>query len=403
MNVYRYRAKKGPQDIIEGRIEADSEREAVDKLSMMGYLPVQINEDKEPLKPLGVLVKQKARVKPSEITIFSRQLASLLRSGVPILNALNIIKEQANPGLRSTLGGIYSAIKEGAAFSWALGQYPNLFSPLYIAIVRSGEDSGALPEALLRLSDYRAKQEEFVSRLRMAMAYPSLMAFVGIATVAFMFTFVIPRLTRIFVNMEQSLPIPTRILISISANLRDNWFWILLCVAVVVLLVRRQSKTKTGRSALSRIYLSLPVLGKLILKSELARFCRTLELLIRAGIPILKAIDVSIPVLGNEVISEQLMLSHKELEQGGSFGKSLKQSGLFPLFMTNLIIVGEESGKLDEALGEVANTFERETDEAARIAVNLLEPALILVIGLIVGFIVVAMLLPVFEINIMGR
>jgi type II secretory pathway component PulF len=230
-----------------------------------------------------------------------------------------------------------------------------------------------------------------------------LMAIVGIGTVIFMLTFVMPRLMGIFVSMGQSLPLPTRILISISTFLKQWWFWIILVVGIFVLVIWRQLKTKTGRLYISLFKLHIPIFGNFILKVELGRFCRTLELLIKSGITMLKAIDISVPVLENEVIKNKLRESYLDLEQGGSFGKSLKNSKLIPKFMSNLLVVGEESGRLQEALSEVASSYERDTEEAMRLLISLLEPLMILAMGLIVGFIVVAMLLPVFEINIMAR
>lgn len=405
MGVYKYLARKGPVEIIEGKVDAQSEKEAIEKIAQMGYFPVRIEQDRQAVSKAAVsLAKPAGKIRSREITILSRQLASLLKSGVPILDALNIILEQSeNINLKSVLRNIHNAVKDGAALSNALASYPRIFASLYVAMVRTGEDSGALPEVLLRIADYRLKQEEMLAHLRMSMAYPILMAIVGLATVIFMFVFVMPRLMRIYVNMGQDLPLPTRLLISISDGLRLSWFWIALILAAAIFVFRRQSETKGGRLAWSLFKLRLPIFGKLILKAELSRFSRTLELLIRSGIPILKAIDIATPVLENEVIKNQLRLSYKELEQGSSFGGSLKSSKLFPLFMSNLIIVGEESGKLDEALAEVASSYERDTDEAIRIMASLLEPLMILGMGLIVGFIVVAMLLPIFEINVMAR
>lgn len=404
--IYKYRAKKGPQDIVDDTIEASTEKEAIEKVSQLGLLPIHIEKVSQIIKELQTPSEAKVhgRIRSRQITIFSRQLASLLKSGVPILNSLNIIREQSeNPHLKNILQSIHNAIKEGATFSSALAKYPNIFSNLYIAMIRTGEDAGNLPEVLLRIADYRTKQEEMLSRFRLALAYPFLMAIVGLATVVFMLTFVMPRLMRIFVNLGEKLPLPTRILISISQGLRQGWFWIILILAIIILVIKRQAKTKVGRLSLSIFKLHLPVLGNFILKAELSRFSRTLELLIKNGIPILKAIDIAIPVLENEVIKNQLRQSYKQLEQGGSFGKSLKNSKVFPLFMSNLITVGEESGKLDEALAEVASSYERDTDEAMRMMASLLEPLMILGMGLIVGFIVVAMLLPIFEINVMAR
>lgn len=404
MPSYKYRAKKG-SGAVEGRIQAETEGEAIEKLSQTGYLPLRIEREDRPAEVQTYLqAKLQGRIRSREITIFSRQLASLLKSGVPILNALSIISEQAESHqLRYIMRTIHDAVKDGATFSSVLAQYPNAFSSLYIAMVHTGENSGALPEALLRIADYRAKQEEMLSRFRMALAYPVLMAIVGVATVIFMLTFVMPRLMGIFSHMGEKLPLPTQILISISQGLRQWWFWIVLGLTAVILVIRHQSKTKTGKLSFGIFKLHLPIFGKFILKAELARFSYTMELLLKNGIPILKAIAIAIPVLENEVIKNGLRQSYKKLEDGGSFGRSLKESGLFPAFMNNLLIVGEESGRLEEALAEISTTYERDTDETMRIMSSLLEPIMILVMGLIVGFIVVAMLLPIFEINVMAR
>ena len=404
MSVYWYRAKKGPQKVIEDSIEADSEREAIEKISRLGYVPVRIERRQHPTRAVSSDgSKITGRVRSREITIFSRQLASLIKSGVTILSALNIISEQSeNPALKRILNDIHDQIREGSIFSAALARYPQVFSALYVAMIRAGEDSATLPEVLLKITDYRLKQEEMVSKIRMAMAYPILMAIIGISTIIFMFTFVMPRLMQIFINMEQALPLPTLILISLSEGLRQWGGWIVLVLAIAAIIVKQQLKTKAGRLSLSIIKLRMPLIGRFVLKAELARFSRTLSLLVRSSIPILKAIDIAIPVLDNEIIKNQLRHSYEELEQGGSFGASLKDSKLFPIFMSNLIKVGEESGNLDGALSEVADSYERDTDEAIRIMGNLLEPLMILLMGLIVGFIVVAMLLPIFEINVMA-
>lgn len=404
MAIYKYTAKKGPEELFEGRIEAQTEEEAVDKLSQMGYVPVRIIMEEQTSKPYQASAgKIKGRIRSRQITIFSRELASLLKAGIPILNALGIISEQSgSPRLKGVVDGIYDRVKQGDSFSSALRNYPNIFSSLYIAMVAAGEDSGALPAALLRIINYRAKQEAMVSRLRMALVYPALMAVVGLGTVVFMLTFVMPRLMQIFLNMGQDLPLPTQILIFLSQWLRKWWIAISLGLIGFIVIIRQQVKTKIGKVTFSLFKLHLPIFGKLILKAELSRFCRTMELLINNGIPILRAISIAIPVLENEIIKNKLKQSYKDLEQGGSFGRSLKTSKLFPLFMTNLISVGEESGSLDDSLGEVATSYEEDTDEAMKVMSSLLEPLMILIMGSIVGFMVVAMLLPIFEINIIA-
>jgi general secretion pathway protein F len=405
MPVYKYRAKRDDGITVEDRIEARSEKEAIEQLSLKGYLPFRMEEVRDGEQPAGsIIAKPLGRINPRQITVFSRQLASLLKSGVPILNSLSIISEQSeDPRLQTILDNVHKSVREGSTFSSALERYPRAFPPLYIALVRSGESSGGLPEALLRISDYRTKQEEVWSRFRMALAYPMLMAIVGLGTVVFMLTFVVPRLMKIFINMGGNLPMPTRILIAVSAGLRQWGVWIIVGMGLIIIIAKRQLKSEPVRLSFSLFKLHLPVFGKFILKAELSRFCRTLEMLIKNGIPILKALDTAIPVLDNEVIKKHLLQSCKDLEQGGSLGRSLKNSKIFPKFMTNLIIVGEESGKLQESLGEVASSYEFDTEESIRIMNNLIEPVMILVMGLIVGFIVIAMLLPIFEINVMAR
>jgi type II secretory pathway component PulF len=229
------------------------------------------------------------------------------------------------------------------------------------------------------------------------------MACVGLGTIIFMLTFVMPRLISLYSDMGQSLPVPTKILIFASRGLQSSWPLILFVLFLAGIIIKRYSLTKAGRISFSVLALHIPIFGTLSLKAELARFSRTLELLLRSGISILRALNIAIPILDNEIIKEKLSNSYKELEQGGSLGRSLKNAKIIPLFMSNLITVGEESGKLDEALTELAASYERDTDEAIRMMSSLLEPVMILGMGLIVGFIVVAMLLPIFEINTMVR
>lgn len=404
MPTFKYRAKDGIAN-IEGVIEAQSREEAVDQIHQKGYIPVRVDEEASAggaklTTPLGASRK----VKSKDITVFSRQLASLIKSGVPILRGLRITADQSNnPAFQRILNDIHANVKEGVSFSEAIAQYPKIFSPLYVAMIRSGESGGGLQEALVRLADHRLKQDEIFSRVRAALAYPILMTAVGFGTILFMLTFVMPRLMRIFTRIGQELPGPTRMLIDISTFMQKGWLWIILGLTVLIVVVRQSAKSKAQRLILSRLKLRLPLLGDFYQKSELARFSRTLELLIKSSIPILQAIKTAIPTLTNERIKEELEICHKELEQGGSFGKSLERSKLFPGFMTSLIMVGEESGRMDEALAEIASSYERDTDETMKVLTSLIEPLIILVMGLIVGLIVIAMLLPIFQMNMMGE
>ena len=411
MPQFTYRAKKGPEEIVDGVIEAASLDAAIEKINLMGCLPITVKEGGKPGQVeetdqavLEAPAAPRCRVRSRDITVFSRQLATLIKSGVPILRALNIIAGQSDSaGLRVVLARISRDVKEGKNFSSSLMAWPRIFSPFYIAMVRSGEDSGTLQEVLFRIARYRQKQEEMLSRLRAALAYPLLMAVVGVGTVIFMFTYVLPKLITVFAQIGQDLPWATRVILAISDFLRVHGLYLLIGIVVFVVLAGRTLATFGGRVFLSSFSLRLPVVRTFLLYNDLARFCRTLETLIRSGIPILRALGVSVPVVSNEILKKELGRCIPDLEQGTSFGASLQKAKHLPPFLVSLVSVGEESGKLDEALVEVAETYEQECDETMRIITSLLEPTMILVMGLIIGFVVVAMLLPIFSMNVMAQ
>ncbi len=419
MGTFRYRAKENSGNTVEGVIEALTSDEAVEKINQLGLLPVRVEEamaaapkqestEKQDVAssvapPAASAPKIKGiggSVKSKEITAFGRQLSSLIRSGVPILRAIGVIHEQSeNPKFKGLLSRIHEEVKNGAPFSSALSKYPRYFPLLYLALVSAGEASGTLDKTLATITDYRQKQEEIFSRVRTAMIYPAIMALTGVGTIVFMLTFVMPKLMGIFANLGGDLPLPTRILINLSHACRTGWFWGAVAIVTFSIVLVLRKKSKGQNLFLSALSLRVPVFGSFVLKAEIARFARTLELLLKSGVSILKAIETTAPVLGNVVLRNELIRCLQDLKEGGSLGKSLKKSKRFPLFMTNLLMIGEEAGKMDEALSEIALFYERETDEAIRAMTSLLEPLMILGMGLVVGFIVIAMLLPMFELN----
>ncbi len=406
MATFRYRAKKGPGKIIESVISAASKEEAVEKISQMGYLPVKIEEAGTDTASVAAAKGGggQRKVASRQVTVFTRQLSILLKSGVPILKAMTILADQSlNTYLRIVLEEIRTEIQNGKTLSSALALYPPVFSPLYLALVCAGEESGTLEQALLRIAEYRAKQEQTLSHIRAALTYPALMAVVGAGTIIFMLTFVMPRLMSIFSRFGQELPLSTKILMSVSNFLTQGWVWFVVGAGVlaVIGLTQRRNRSKRERLLFSYAQLHMPLFGEIFIKAELACFSRTLELLLNSGIQLLRAIQTSIPTLNNEIIRDALGNVQNVIEQGGSFGMTLDRYSVFPKFMVNLISVGEESGKMEEALKELANTYEFETDEAVKVMTNLLEPVMILVMGIVVGFIIISMLLPVFQLNMM--
>ncbi|HTY44733.1 MAG TPA: type II secretion system F family protein [Patescibacteria group bacterium] len=403
MAHYHYRAKKGPSETVEGSLEAQSREEAIEKLSLLGYLPVQIEERQDAAgssrAPEAVQFGSQA-VKLRDISIFSGQLSSLIRSGVTILKALGIIAEQTeNKYFRYVLNGIADDIKVGRTFSESLLQYPHVFSTLYVAIIKAGEDTGTLHASLERITAHLRKQEGILSKVKTALVYPALMTIVGAGTVVFMLMFVIPRIKDIFTSMGQQLPMPTRILIATSDILRVSWFWLLIAGIAAFSGIKRLLRTK--KETVSAVTLKIPLYGSFIRKAEIAQVSRTMELSMKSGINILRAMELSIPILDNEIIRKELLAAYEEVKQGGSLGRNLKRTAIFPAFVTNFIIIGEESGKLQEVFGEIADYFEKDTDETLRLLTAQLEPLMILIIGAVLGYVVIAMLLPIFQINLM--
>jgi len=404
MPLYKYRAKEGAEKIVEGNIEASSKEIAMRRIEEMGYFPVKVDELSQASVPVTVY-KSRLKVKFKEVTTFTRQLGTLIRSGVPILRALGVIVEQAsNANLKSVAGGVYAELKEGTKLSDSLAEYPRIFSSFYTAMIKAGEDSGNLDEVLFRIADYRQAQEDIISKVKLALIYPVIMLLVGIGTIVFMLTFVVPRLMRIFQDIGQDLPPITKILISLSGYLTSFKGIILLAgILIFIFMVGLELRKKTGKRLLGMIQLHLPIIKDLVLKKELARLSRTLELLIKSGVPILNAIELTAPIIDNEIIRENFLRGHKELKQGSSLGDTFRRFKFFPPFMTSLIGIGEESGKLELSLSELANAYERDTEDRIKAFTTILEPVMIVIMGLIVGFVVIGMLLPIFQINLMMK
>ena len=406
MATFWYQAKKGPQQVVKAVLEASSREEAIEKLSQMGLVPVKVREVAAAGSGGDIPVSGTLRVRARLVTQFCRQLAILLRSGVPILNALQTLSEQARErNFITVLAAIRTAVKNGKTLSSGMEIFPRVFPKLLISLVQAGEAGGALEEVLLRIAEYREKEERLRSSVRTALAYPALMSVVGMATVIFMLTFVMPRLGKIFGRLGQELPLPTRLVMKISALLTNGWVWVGIAAVVMAggIAIRVIAASPRERIFWSGVKLRLPVAGEVFRKSELACFSRTLELLMRSGIHVLRALYISVPTLGSEVLADAVRRGTQAIEQGSSLSAVLKSSGVFPGFMVDLIRVGEQSGRLDEVLTELAQTYEQETDEAVKILTTLLEPLLILVMGAVIGAIIFAMLLPVFQINVMVR
>ncbi|MBI4314240.1 MAG: type II secretion system F family protein [Candidatus Omnitrophica bacterium] len=402
MPTFHYWAKKGPQDTVEGSLEAGSRAGVIAHLAGLGYTPVRITET---AASTGQHQRPAARLRPARVPVrqlnqFTRQFASLIRSQVPILRALMILKEQnTHAQLHPILHAIAEGIRQGQTLSEALQKHPKAFSSLYVSLAQTGEVAGILDEVLNRLAAQADREESMRAKINGALAYPVFVAGVGVLTVVFLLTFVMPRLLKLFVGFGGRLPLPTKILIFLSHGMSQAWFWMAAALGVVFVFAIFKARQDQIQSWTDRIVLRLPLAGPLVLQLELARFARSFGLLLDHGVPILRATEIAIPVVRNRVIRQQLARLPAHLREGNTLASGLKGMPMMTPFVMNTIAIGEETGKIGEALIEIASFYELEVERLLDLLSALLEPAMILFVGGIVGFIVMATLLPIFEMS----
>ncbi|MBN1557403.1 MAG: type II secretion system F family protein [Lentisphaerae bacterium] len=403
MPAYRYKAKQGPGRTVEGEVDAETRAGAVAYLEQQGLAPVWVREKAADADGNRGPRFRRRRITARDITVFTRQLASLTRSSVPILRALTTVVDQTgNLRLRRVVEDLEARIREGAMLSDALTAYPSLFPELYVNMVRSGESAGVLDTILTRLAEAREAEEEVRRKVQSAMAYPVLVLTVGVLTVFVLFSFFLPRVVALFKDYRE-LPLPTRLLIGTSGFFSANWYWIVIAALLLWAVYKRLAAAEKGRAFVDGVKLRLPLVRRFVSEASIARFARTLALLIEGGIPIDRALDLSGQTLGNAVLRDEVETARRDtVMQGMRLSDGLKRAAHFPAFVSNMVAVGEEGGRLEESLSEVAGFYEKEVEQQSRMATSLLEPILILVVGLVVGFIVASMLLPIFEIGTGG-
>lgn len=401
MPNYQYKAKSGPGQIMEGTMTADSPNAVIAKLSEQGLFPISVEEESKVKK--GVSIKS-GRIAQRDVSLFTRQLADLLEGGLTLYQALDtLVNQMENKSFANIIGNIRDKVKEGNTLSESMRSYPKLFNLLYISMVLAGETGGMLDSVLQRIADFTEKDQELRSRVRSALTYPLFLGSFGIITIFVLVAFVVPKLTSIFTDFGQALPLPTKILIAAS-DFVTGWWWVMVIAIVAgIFMFRQQQKSVEGRIVLDKFKLKIPIVGKLIQISELARLSRTLSALFEGGVPVLKAIDIGTNTVLNEAIKRELIKVNEKISKGASIGMSLEEASYFPLFMVNMIKVGEKGGVIEKSLLKVADAYDKEVDRFTRMFTSLLEPIMIISLGLVVGFIVVSMLLPIFNINLVVR
>lgn len=405
MPVFEYTALNAKGKNVSGIIDCESARAARQKLRATKIYPVTIKEVDHPAKKaekgsIKSIRLFSRKIPNSEITMMTRQMATLLTAGFPLVTAIDtLIKQTGPPAFKKIISRIKDSIEEGKSFAAALSDYPNVFSQVYINMIRAGEASGTLEIVMERLADISESQAALSSKIKASLAYPIFMAFVGIVVLFLLMAFVVPNMTSIFTGMGKTLPLPTRILLGTSDFL-SHWWWLFgVLIVAAGYGFSAFKKTEKGRVMIDNILLTFPLVGSLALKLAVARFSRTLGSLLENGVSMMSALEVVKNVAGNVIITKTISEAAQEVEQGHELGAALNAAKTFPFLSIQMIMVGEQSGELETMLNKVADVYEKEVESSLVSMTALLEPAIILVMGVVVGFIVFSICLPIFEMN----
>ncbi len=397
MPLYSYKAKIRPNVFRTGTIEADSERAAVNKLLLLNYHPISVRPQTENVLSRFRILK---KISAKDIYIFLRQLSNLLIGGLPIVKALqNISAQSSNSLLLPVIERLKERIQKGRTFSEALFEERKVFSPLEINMIKGAEASGTLPEVLSRLADLKEKDITFTHKLSSAIAYPLLVIGVGTITLFVLTTFVLPKFAALFNDLGQSLPLATYVLIHFSVFVRNFWQIILLTLLIGGAVLFKHLGTPKGRYHFDELKLKLPVIKDLEVKIQTARFARTMRSLLENGITVLNALQIVSEVMTNRVFAFELKHISTLVAQGQQLNEAMRTNNLFEKNTLDLIAIGEESGRLEEMLLRVTQMDEQEASYRIDSLVLLIEPVLILLLGSVIAFIVVAILLPIFQMN----
>lgn len=404
MPVYAYKALDDRGKNKNGITDAESLVAARQKLRNSGLFPVEVQETQAETR---ISSRQKVefikffnRVKASDITVMTRQLGILLGAGLPLVTSLNaLIQQTTKESLAKIIVRIKEDVNEGQSLAAALSRYENVFSLFYINIIRAGEASGTLDVVLNRLAELREKQQALAGRIRAALAYPVFMFLIGSFILIFLMTFIVPRVTQVFEEMKQALPIPTVILITVSDFLKSFWWIIILLIVGGTIALFRFTRTPKGRLLRDRVILAFPVFGDLKLKVLISHFTQTLGALIQNGVPLLSSLEIAKNIVNNSVIADIIQKAREDVSEGRDLASALATDGIFPPIVVQMISVGEQSGELEQMLFHVAAAYENEVESNIVAMTSLLEPVMILAMAVVVGFVVTAILLPIFEMS----
>ena len=400
MAQFKYVAKNTTGKVVEGVIDASAQKTASDKLRSQRFTVMTLSEVKGGESLLDRLNPFKKGVNSKDLVIFSRQLATLVSAGVPIVQGLNILTDQIqSPIFKRIIEAIRSDIESGIAIADAMKKHPKAFSELYVSMIRAGETGGVLDSILERLSAYLEAAEELRGKVKGAMVYPIVVSGVAGVVTLFLLVFVIPTFKSVFASFGSELPFATLILLGISDFLRHNFLYILLIPVGAYIAGKKWYATDQGVTFVDKRLIGLPVIGDLLKKVAVAKFTRTLGTLIKSGVPILQALDTVAKTAGNKVVEGAILKARESIREGEKIADPLKLSGVFPPMVIQMISVGEETGNLEIMLTKIADFYDQEVDTAVKAMTSLIEPVIICVMGLVIGSIVICMFLPIFQMS----
>lgn len=402
MPVYAYKGFNVAGKQVGGTRDAENPRAMKQQLKRDGIYVTELSEttaqkESAPRRvPFAGLVQP--RVTPEGLAAATRQLATLVGAGIPLVDALVALIDQIEqPYFKAVLADVRQRVTEGAGFGDALANHPRVFGNLYVNLVRAGESSGALEIVLSRLADFTESQAELRGKLIGSMVYPVLMMFMAMGVTSFLFIVVIPRIARIFESQKVALPLPTQLVMVVSSLLRDYGLMLVPLIALSVWLAVRYFKSPRGRPAWDRFVLRVPIFGPLVRMVAVTRFAKTLSTLLSSGVPLLTAFEIVKNVVQNSVLVGVIDVAAAAVKEGESIAAPLKRSGEFPPIVTHMIAIGEKSGQLEQMLANIARSYEVQVDARLRAMTSLLEPLMIVVMGVVVGFIVLSILLPMLQ------
>jgi type II secretory pathway component PulF len=400
MPTYQYKARTRTGELVTGALAAADRRLAVAELGRMGYFPLRVETAGAEAGAVKGLARLRARISSRDVLAFTQQLSSLLRSGMSLSKALDVLERRTQ---KKNLQAIFATLREdivqGETLSGALAKHPRAFSRFYVNLVKAGEASGTLDEVLARLTKHLQEAGEVREKIIGAMMYPAIIVVVGIGTVIFFMAFMVPRFAMMFQEMRATMPLPTRMLIGVSNVFLSYWWVLVALVVVAVAIYRQRARTPEGRLALDGWKLRMPVFGRIVMAGALGQFARTLGTLLENGVPVLSALQIVEDTMTNRVIANEIREARTRVTDGTTISTPLAKGKVFPPLLIDMLAVGEESGEVVPALKNIADAYEQELARSLKIFTTLLEPAIIIFMAMVVGSIVLSVLLAVFDLT----